>query len=74
MGDEAGITLIHQLMSLSARSSPQSFSASEFKHITSSVEAQYCGVLRDLHTAMDGNHPITFVWVVIILRDNPVHT
>ena len=50
------------------------FSASEFNHITSSVEAQYCGMLRDLHTATDRNHPIMFVWVVIVLHDSPVHT
>jgi len=71
---EAGVTLIHQLMGLFAKNSPWPFSASEFKHITLSVEAQYCGMLQDLHTAMDRNHRIMFFWVVIVLHDNPVHT
>ena len=74
VGDEAGITLIHQLMCLSAKNSPWPFSASEFKHVTSSVEAHYCGMRRDLHTSTGRNHPNVFVWIAIVFHDNPVCT
>jgi hypothetical protein len=73
MGDEAGITLIDQLMDLPVKNSPWPFGASEFKHVTSSA-AHYRGVPRDLHAATGRNHPIVFVWVVIVLHDNPVRT
>jgi hypothetical protein len=71
---EASITLIHRVMDLSAKNSLWLFSASEFKHITSSVEAHYFGMLRDLHTATDRNHLIVFFWVVTVSHDNPVRT
>jgi hypothetical protein len=73
MGDEAGITLIHHLKGLSLKNSPRPFSASEFKPITSSVPAHYFGTQRDLHIAVDRNHPIMFAQVVIVWQDNPVH-